>query len=180
MVLCSCDIVSNETTICKSDAIVILAGNYQERVPVAVQLYRDGYAPKIILTNDGDGAGWSTKYNRTYTMIEWAEEKLLTLGVSRSNIIKLPFYKSGTVFDAISVKEYIVPRKISSLIVVTSDYHSRRSLLIFRKVLGSNVKNIHIYSAKSIDNNTFYRYTEYFKLVYYIIRYNVLGLLPKY
>ena len=132
----SCDSLDVNTMLVKSDAIVILAGNRQERTPKAAELYLRGYAGLIILTNDGVRAGWSKKHGRNLYQVERAEEELVKSGVPRQRIITLPYYRSGTVYDALAVKRFVAAKAIKSLILVTSDFHARRTLWTFRNVLG--------------------------------------------
>jgi len=163
----------------KSDAIVLLAGNHKERAPAAAMLYRDGYAPRIILTNDGVFSSWSTRHNRNLYQIEWAEEELIELGVPRDRIVKLPFYGSATVYDALAVKLYLFKSGLRKIIVVTSDRHTRRAFWTFRYVLKSYPAEIAMYPAKSFVFGPKETAMEYVKLLYYSVRYLVLGLVPE-
>lgn len=163
----------------KSDAIVILAGEHRERAPAAAMLWRDGYAGRVILTNDGVFSGWSTKHNRNLYQIEWAEEELVGLGVPRERIVKLPFYGSGTIYDALSVKRYFYGHALAKVIIVTSDYHARRALSTFRTVFAGLPVRFTAYPAKSFGITTEDRAVEWGKLLYYWMRYRVLGLIPE-
>ena len=163
----------------RSDAIVLLAGNHKERAPAAAMLYRDGYAPLIILTNDGLSSGWSTKYNRNLYQIEWAEEELVKLGVPREKILKLPFYGSSTMFDALAVKRYLFRSGMKKIIVVTSDYHTRRALWTFRHTLKEYTTDIAIFPAPSFGVGARGLALEYGKFGYYLLRYGLLGLVPE-
>jgi uncharacterized SAM-binding protein YcdF (DUF218 family) len=138
----------------QSDAIVLAGGGFKERAPAAAMLYRDGYAPLIILANDGIFSGWSTKYNRNLYQVEWAEEELVKLGVPRDRIEKLPFYGSATIFDALAVKRYLFKSGFKKIIVVTSDYHTRRALWTFRNALKEYTSDITVFPAKSFGVGT--------------------------
>lgn len=162
----------------KSDAIVLLAGSYLERAPVAAALFHSGYSNKIILTNDGVGGGWSSKYGRNLTMIEWAEEELITLGVPRKNIEKLVFYKSGTIYDALAVANYARQRSLKRLIVVTSAYHTQRALWCFRYILKDTIE-VRMHSDVNFGNGRFKNpLMELVKFAWYRFKYTVLRLTP--
>lgn len=163
----------------QSDAIVLLAGNHKERSPAAAMLYRDGYAPLVILSNDGMISGWSTKYNRNLYQIEWAEEELVKLGVPRKKILKLPFYGSSTMFDALAVKRYLFKNGVKKIIVVTSDYHTRRALWTFKHALKEYTTDITIFPAQSFGVGARSLALEYGKFGYYLLRYGLLGLVPE-
>lgn len=179
LTLCSCNLLNVHTPLMNSDAIVLLAGAHKERVPAAAMLYRDGYAPRVILTNDGLFSSWSTQYNRNLYQIEWAEEELVKLGVPRENIIKLPYYGSATVYDALAVKRYLFKSGLKKIIIVTSDYHTRRAFWTFRHVLKSYTTEIAVYPAKSFGLSTRQRAIEYVKLAGYLTKYGLLGLVPE-
>lgn len=163
----------------KSDAIVLLAGNHQERAPAAAMLYRDGYAERIILTNDGVLSGWSPKHNRNLYQIEWAEEELARLGVPRERIVKLPFYGSSTRHDALAVKRWFFRHGLNKVILVTSDYHTRRALWTFRNVFSGLPVEFAVYPARSSGVGARGSAVECAKLVYYWLRYGLLGLVPE-
>lgn len=163
----------------RSDAIVLLAGSHKERAPAAAMLYRDGYAPLVILTNDGVSSGWSAKYNRNLYQIEWAEEELVELGVPREKILKLPFYGSSTMFDALAVKRFLFRSGAKKIIVVTSDYHTRRALWTFRHALKEYTSDIAVFPAPSSGIGARGLSLEYGKFGYYLLRYGLLGLVPE-
>lgn len=166
-------------TLAKSDAIVLLAGNHKERAPAAAMLYRDGYAPLVILTNDGMFSSWSTKYNRNLYQVEWAEEELVKLGVPREKILKLPFYGNATIFDALAVKRYLFKSGLKKIIVVTSDYHTRRARWTFKHALKEYPSDITVFPAKSFGISARNLALESVKLVYYQLRYGLLGMVPE-
>lgn len=163
----------------QSDAIVLVGGGFKERAPAAAMLYCDGYAPLVILANDGIFSSWSTKYNRNLYQVEWAEEDLVKLGVPRDHIVKLPFYGSATMFDALAVKRYLFKSGLKKIIVVTSDYHTRRTLWTFRHALKEYTDEITVYPALSFGVGVRSLALEYTKLGYYVVRYGLFGLVPE-
>lgn len=155
----------------KSEAIVLLAGSYEERAPVAVSLYQAGYAGRILLTDDGVRRGWSREHQRNLYAIERSEIDLVKRGVPLQAIVRLPFMKSGTVYDAFAVKEYVLKHKIRSILLVTSDYHTRRSLWIFQRMLRQLPVRITIAAASSNAALFPEIVLEYIKLAYYQVRF---------
>jgi uncharacterized SAM-binding protein YcdF (DUF218 family) len=118
----------------KADAIVLLAGAYKERTPVVARLYHEGNASRIILTDDGVLSSWSESYQKNLCHVDWAEELLVSLGVPRHAIIKLPYRGSGTVYEALTTRTAVLQYGFKSLILATDDYHTRRALLTFSLV----------------------------------------------
>ena len=133
----------------RAEALVVMAGSTVERLPVAARLYREGVAPQIILTNDGIFSAWSAEKNRNLYSIEWSEAELVKIQVPEQAIVKLAYSASGSIHDALNSRREILARGIKSIIIVTSDYHTRRSLWTFQRVLRSYPVAIGIYPAAS-------------------------------
>ena len=158
----------------KSDAIVLLAGSYEERMPLALSLYRAGMAERILLTNDGVRRGWSSKHQRNLFTTERSVEDLVQQGVPRQSIVALPFLRSGTVYDALAVRDYVIKHNVRSILLVTSDYHTRRSLWIFQRVLQTLPVTIGVEPAQSSAMLFPGVILEYIKSAYYLIRFGWL------
>jgi uncharacterized SAM-binding protein YcdF (DUF218 family) len=139
------------TSLPQADAIVVLGGGtYSPRPPrlgpevnesgdrmfYAARLYREGKAPKIILSGgritwqDASTAkGGDSEADDMATLIEF-------MGVPASAILKDPT-SLNTRQNAINVQKILQEQNINSILLVTSGFHMPRSLLIFRK-LGLN------------------------------------------
>jgi uncharacterized SAM-binding protein YcdF (DUF218 family) len=166
-------------TVTRSDAIILLSGNHKERAPAAALLMRNGYADRIILTNDGVFSSWSTKYNRNLYQMEWAEEELVSLGVKREQIIKLPELVNSTMSEAVLAGRYVRENGLKKIILVTADYHTRRAVWAFRKAFENDPVEIMSYPALSKATGIGTDCVEFGKLMYYRIKYGMLGILPK-
>lgn len=126
-----------------ADALVVLAGSaaYVERTARAAELYREGRAPVVILTNDGQLSGWSNESQNNPTFVERARRELVRGGVPAERIETLPRRVGSTHDEAVLLREYAGERRLRSLLVVTSGYHSRRALWTFRRAFeGSGVE----------------------------------------
>lgn len=163
----------------KADAIVLLAGDIQARAPLASMLLLNGSADRIILTNDGVFSNWSPEHGRNLYQVEWAEESLVSLGVPRYKIIRLPYYgNSSTICEALAVRAYVRKHPLKSLILTTSDYHMARSLLAFKVAFAGEPK-IDFIEAASISTVTIGgKIKEYGKLVYYFFFFYLFRLSP--
>ncbi len=129
-----------------ADIIVMMSGSatFHERARHAAQLYNQGVAPKIILTNDNLQSGWSEKEQRNPFYYERAKVELIQLGVPEQNIEVLMDPILGTYHEACLIKVYAESHNIKSIVVVTSGYHSRRALFTFRKVFSDTETEIGI------------------------------------
>ncbi|HEX8853676.1 MAG TPA: YdcF family protein, partial [Pyrinomonadaceae bacterium] len=127
----------------QADALVVLGGSatYVERARRAAEAYREGRAPKILLTNDGQRGSWSSAEQRNPLFVERAVEELRRAGVPSEAIEILPRTVESTYEEAVLLREYADLHGTRSLIIVTSGYHSRRALWTARKIFrGSGVE----------------------------------------
>jgi uncharacterized SAM-binding protein YcdF (DUF218 family) len=169
-----------------ADAMVVLSGSsaYVERTHRAAQLFREGRAPKIILTNDSQQSGWSNELQRNPLFIERAAGELTGAGgVPEAEIEILEQAVSSTYEEALLVRRHAETHGLRSILIVTSAYHSRRALWTFRKVFeGSGITVgltivmpgeqmpppatwwLHVRGWKAVAG-------EYLKLIYYWLRY---------
>jgi uncharacterized SAM-binding protein YcdF (DUF218 family) len=172
-----------------ADALVVLSGSstYVERTRLAAELWKAGRAPEVVLTNDGQKGGWSSAEQRNPFFVERANRELVEAGVPARCVIALPQVVTGTHDEAVLVREYVESRGFSSILLVTSAYHSRRALWTAETVFaGSRVKI-------GLDSASFGQQTpspatwwfhwagwrgvagEYVKLIYYYTHYRRVG-----
>ncbi|MBA3356873.1 MAG: YdcF family protein [Pyrinomonadaceae bacterium] len=127
----------------RADVAVVLGGSsaYEERTRWAAQFWSAGRATEIIVTNDGQRGGWSNAEQRNPFFVERAVAELERAGVPRASVVVLSELVTGTHDEAILIRRYVEDRKLRSVLIVTSPYHSRRALWTMRKVFaGSGVK----------------------------------------
>ncbi len=134
-----------------ADVIVILAGEQTERVEYGVKLFKEGWARKDRIIMAGGPLVW--KYSWASLMKEHSEH----LGIS-GDVIILEDKSRSTEEDAKFTKEILIKNGYKSIILVTSPYHSKRSLKIFQKVMGNEVK---IISAPVEDS--WFRFDDWWK-----------------
>lgn len=126
-----------------ADALVVLAGSstYVERTHAAAQLFQQGRAPVIILTNDNLAGGWSIEKERNPLFVERAADELKRQGVPAEKIEIVPGTVSSTYEEAVRLREYASEKNLRSILIVTSAYQSRRALWTMRRVFrGSGVE----------------------------------------
>ncbi len=127
----------------RADALVVLSGSsaYVERTRRAAELYREGRAPRVILTNDNLRGSWSEERRTNPFFVERAHEELLRAGVPETSVEVLPGAIESTFDEAVAVRDYAVRKGLRVLLFVTSAYHTRRALWTLRKVFdGSNIE----------------------------------------
>ena len=127
----------------RADALVVLGGSsaYEERTQYAAQLFEEGFAPVVLLTDDGLRGGWSQEQQRNPFFVERAAAALESAGVPRENVETLAPQTSSTYGEALVLRQYASSRGLKSLLVVTSGYHARRARWTFERVFeGSGVR----------------------------------------
>ena len=119
----------------KSDLIVVLAGETQYRPALGLQLLRAGYAPRLIL--DVPAA------DQIYGLSLLDLAKLYVRGLPEAGaIIICPVYSQSTRGETGDVAQCLHGTKAQSILLVTSDYHTRRALSIFQHQLPDNIFSI--------------------------------------
>lgn len=123
-----------------ADVIMIMSGSavFKERTQRAAELYREGRASKIILTNDNQEGGWASNEQRNIPYHELAARYLRRYGVPDEAIEILPEPVTGTYEESHLLRRYAEQKGLHSILVVTSAYHSRRALWTLRHTFASS------------------------------------------
>jgi len=133
-----------EDSLEKSDAIVILSDDnfYADRATRAAELYRQNLAPVVVA---------SGIRLRPYAGIsELMTHDLLERGVPKERIVPFPQNASDTREEADALRGLVGQKGWKSIIIVTSNYHTRRARYIFRQVFPSDIR-IAMASARDAD-----------------------------
>ena len=138
-----------EADLPRADAIVILSGSstYVERTQKAAELYRQGRAPLIVLTDDKTKGGWSNALQRNPYFVERAHDELTKQGVPPDKIRVAPGIAASTREEALIIRDYALAQHLKSILVVTSAYHSRRALRILRLTFANGETSLGIAPA---------------------------------
>jgi uncharacterized SAM-binding protein YcdF (DUF218 family) len=126
-----------------ADALAVLAGSstYVERARRAAELFREGRASRVVLTNDGQRGGWSAAEERNPFFVERSADELRRAGVPGESVEVIPQTVSSTYDEAVSLRDYAVAHGLRSVLVVTSGYQSRRALWTLHRVFaGSGIE----------------------------------------
>ena len=127
----------------RADALIVLSGSaaYAERSRRAAELYREGRAPRVVLTDDGLRGPWSEARQTNPLFVELAREELLRGGVPEASVEVLPGLVHSTRDEALAARAYAERGGARALLFVTSAYHTRRALWTLRATFrGSGVE----------------------------------------
>ncbi|HMC90549.1 MAG TPA: YdcF family protein [Gemmataceae bacterium] len=111
-----------------ADAILLLSDdNYlADRAVRAAELYHAGWAPRVVA---------SGRQLRRYAGIsELMRRDLLERGVPANSVVVFPHTSDSTREEAQALGRLVVERGWRRVVVVTSNYHTRRARYIFRRV----------------------------------------------
>jgi len=146
----------------KVQAIVVLGGDSRggDRVRHAVSLYKAGWAPRIVLS----GAPIRTYFNETELMAREARE----LGVPADHLILAPTGATSTLEEALRLRPVLAEHNFRNVIVVTSNFHTRRAKQIFVGVYRPRATIVRISAApdQSFDPSTWWQSREGRKLLF--------------
>ena len=121
-----------------ADALVVLMGNFPERVLQAADLYSAGRADQVIIVEESMGAyrGLEERGVSIISKTTQAKESCIALGIPPEKITILPGDARSTLTEAVIIRDYLrTTGGIDSLVLVSSPYHLRRASLIFDKAL---------------------------------------------
>jgi uncharacterized SAM-binding protein YcdF (DUF218 family) len=128
----------------KADALIVLGDDnfYADRATRGAELFREGKAPVIVASGRRlrPGAG----------IAELMEHDLVERGVPRDKIVRFAHDADSTLEEAQALAKLTTERKWRSVIVVTSNFHTRRARYIFRRVFPRGME-VRVASARDGD-----------------------------
>lgn len=119
-----------------ADALVVLAGGLTDRWLEGADLYREGYGKTVLLSPgyaDPVGDNLRAKGVRYPREVDVVRDALEQLGVPPSAILIMPGGYDNTADEAAGARRIALDRGWRSVIVVTTQYHTRRTLFAFQR-----------------------------------------------
>ncbi len=113
-----------------ADALIILGDdNFSaERASRAAEMYRARWAPRIVA---------SGRYLRPYASVaDLMHRDLLERGVPEQAIVRFPHRAASTREEAAALRDLLRQRGWTTVLIVTSNSHTRRARYIIRNVFG--------------------------------------------
>lgn len=126
----------------RAEVAVVLSGSsvYDERVRHGISVFQAGRARSIVLTNDGLRGRWSRRRQTNLTSIERAKDAVFDAGIAHDRLVILTSRVDSTYDEAIAVRDFAQQNGVRTVLIITSPYHSRRALWVFRRVLEPEVR----------------------------------------
>ncbi len=128
----------------KADALIVLGDDnfYGDRATRGAQLYREGKAPVIVASG--------RRLRPNAGIAELMGHDLEERGVPRDKILRFTHDAGSTLEEAEALRRFAREKKWHSVIVVTSNFHTRRARYIFRRVFPQGIE-VRVASANDGD-----------------------------
>jgi uncharacterized SAM-binding protein YcdF (DUF218 family) len=128
----------------KAEALIVLGDDnfYADRATRGAQLFREGKAPLIVASG--------RRLRPNAGIAELMEHDLVERGVPRDKIVRFVHDADSTLEEARAVARLVKERKWRSVIVVTSNFHTRRARYIFQRVFPQGME-VRVASARDGD-----------------------------
>jgi hypothetical protein len=111
-----------------SDVIVVLAGETDRRPARALELLQQGYGKRVLI----DVPGESNIY--TFTQLDLAQKYVQSLPQAAA-VSLCPIVGLSTKAETQDVEKCLTRMNAGTVLIVTSEFHTRRALSIFRREL---------------------------------------------
>jgi uncharacterized SAM-binding protein YcdF (DUF218 family) len=130
--------LQHEDPLQKSDAIFVLAGTRAERPLEAIDLYKEGYAPIVILSPGIEENAEVLLRKRGVQFPrqdELQREALVQSGIPPAAVLSTGGFVDNTAQEANLLRAIVQARGWRRVIIVTSKYHTRRAAFAFQRGL---------------------------------------------
>lgn len=134
-----------EHPLAKADLVLVLSGQPFLRVPEAARIYHEGFAPKILLTNEPKERGIDDLLRmgiRFPDSQETALKILEALRVPRDAILTIQERPISTRAEMQVVARFLEPLPVKRMIIVTNKSHTTRAYGYYTAGLGSKLELI--------------------------------------
>jgi len=122
-------LIINPSSISKADVAIVLSGGAGDRVKKGVKLLEENKVRRLLMTG-------GPRFNTSDA--ELMKNYAISLGVPEDKI-SVEERSRSTYENAVNTKPIIKKWGVKSVIIVTSDYHTRRSDLTFNHVFGDEI-----------------------------------------
>jgi|SRR5277367_1783622 len=127
----------------KAQAIVVLSGGMPLRAREAARLYRQGYAPRVWLTHSTEPGATLEQMQIVYLGEDFYDRQVLMHDGVPAEAIRLLDLPIVNTADEIAVaSSELAKEKGSTVIIVTSKVHTRRTRILWQRLVANRAKGI--------------------------------------
>lgn len=128
----------------KADGVLVLAGDaFGRRIMKGAELVREGWAPVAYISGPDELYGLT----EDQLAIQFAVKK----GAPAEWFVGLPNQANSTEDEAAQLLPILKAKNVKHLLLVTSNYHTRRAARIFRKIAEKKAPGMQIHPVASGD-----------------------------
>jgi hypothetical protein len=136
--------------------IYVLGGNQDSlryRFKEASILYHQGLSNKILILSRPGITEYDSDLGRNLTNNEWAIRELVKYNVKKEDMesvsVKVSFF--GTLSEAKDLPDIVRKKGYKKLILVTSAYHTKRTITVFSKFAPNSSMELYIYGSDDVS-----------------------------
>lgn len=131
----------------KADAIVVLAGDcfWAGRLRRALEIYRQGWAPWVVLSGQ--------LLHPRFSEAELVEQEAIELGFPRQVLLRVSHDGGSTLEEALVLRHFLQEHDLRRIIVVTSNFHTRRTRTIYQALPGVCSTDVRVVAAPDLRFN---------------------------
>ncbi|NIU87989.1 MAG: hypothetical protein GWN56_12155 [Nitrosopumilaceae archaeon] len=129
----------------KADAVFVFGGSVPKRIIEAAGIYKQGYAPIIIISRHPKPEGYKFLKEKGISFPEGHDinkSVALGLGIAEKNIIITKRRAASTFEELVLLNKLCLEKKYKKIILVSSKYHTKRISKIFSDISKGKVKGI--------------------------------------
>ncbi len=126
----------------RADAIVVLAGRDPARPLEAVHLYQSGVAPWVVVTTERPPRVFDQLKKDGIILNQTFENYVKVIagyGVPEDHVLRIETYVADTMDEMQRIREFAQKRGWKRLLIVTSNFHTRRARMTAHYVLEPDI-----------------------------------------
>ena len=130
--------LAREDRLTKADAIFVLAGTELDRSLEGIDLFLEGYAPRLVMSREQLETAFTAIGRRGIALrseVERARDLAITLGVPREAIDLPDTLHGSTAGEAVTLRSLAQDNHWQTVIVVSSKFHLRRARFAMQRQL---------------------------------------------
>jgi uncharacterized SAM-binding protein YcdF (DUF218 family) len=170
----------------KADVIVVLNGRDTERSLAAVDLYKGGYAKLLIMAHIAKQPGTDEFWKRVGGNLNgkvFFQRAIEAMGVPEESFRFIGTGVTSTYDEALTTKEFLKKNGYTSILLVTSKWHSKRAYLTFKSAFKNDGIKVTVHPSKydTFNPDVWWKneidaeevFGEYVRLTYYILSFRI-------
>jgi len=174
-------LIATDAPLQKADLIFVLNGDYNTRPFYASDLYKQGLAPLVLIAQAESSPAELLGLEDNPTRIAVRVMELKGIPVQNVLVLKENGPVTSTFDEARALRTYVEAHEVHSVILLTSEFHTRRARWVFERELRGLPVRLEVAGAPHIgfnagnwwqsENGLIYVNNEYIKLLFYWIKY---------